>query len=136
MAPKTTSGSGFHLIFPFSVVDLVDNAINIENEKCDLKVEKFKKYLNELREFPTYRSLICCGRRGPVPLCQNSLNDRRTGALCCCDTKLSSTTRLSGIHSMSADNISHFFDKVTDTMLDLVNIEYEDNILHDAMLLS
>ena len=53
MAPKTTSGSGFHFIFRFSVVD---NATNLEIasdffEKFDLKFEKFKKYLNELREF-------------------------------------------------------------------------------------
>jgi len=73
MAPKTTSGSGFHFIFRFSVVDLVDNATNLENhllhffEKFDLKVEEFKKYLNELREFPMekYRCISviarCCG---------------------------------------------------------------------------
>ena len=30
MAPKTTSGAGFHLIFGFSVVDLVNNATNLE----------------------------------------------------------------------------------------------------------
>jgi len=30
MAPKTTSGAGFHLIFGFSVVDLVDNATHLE----------------------------------------------------------------------------------------------------------
>jgi len=40
------------------VVDLIDNATNLENdplhfvEKFDLKVENFKKYLNELRDFP------------------------------------------------------------------------------------
>ena len=63
MAPKTTSGSGFHFIFVIYVVDLVDNATNLETtswhffEKFDLKVEKFKKYLNELREFPTVKFL-------------------------------------------------------------------------------
>ena len=31
MAPKTTSGSGFHFIFVIYVVDLVDNATNLEN---------------------------------------------------------------------------------------------------------
>jgi len=30
MAPKTTSGSGFHFIFRFSAVNLVDNATNLE----------------------------------------------------------------------------------------------------------
>jgi len=59
MAPKTTSGSGFHFIFQFFVVDLVNNATNLENdplhifEKFYLKVEQFQQYLNELREFPT-----------------------------------------------------------------------------------
>jgi len=36
MAPKTTSGSGFHLIFGFSVVDLVDNAKNLEKSPLTL----------------------------------------------------------------------------------------------------
>ena len=31
MAAKTTSGSGFHFIFVIYVVDLVDNATNLEN---------------------------------------------------------------------------------------------------------
>jgi len=49
MAPKTTSGSGFHFIFRFFKVDLVDNATNLKKtslhffEKFDLKVEKLKK---------------------------------------------------------------------------------------------
>ena len=30
MAAKTTSGSGFHFIFVICVVDLVDNATNLE----------------------------------------------------------------------------------------------------------
>ena len=46
MAPKTTSGSSFHFIFRFSVVDLVDNAQTSKRppynffEKFDLKVEQ------------------------------------------------------------------------------------------------
>jgi len=78
MATKTTSGSGFHFLFRFSMVDLVDNATNHKNdplhffEKFDLNVEKFEKYLNELREFPMGKFFICCSRRGPQPLCQNS----------------------------------------------------------------
>ena len=36
MAPKTTSGSGFHFIFRFYVVELVDNATNLENDPLTL----------------------------------------------------------------------------------------------------
>jgi len=77
MAPKTTSGSGFHLIFRFSVVNLVDNATNLENdpltffEKFDVKVEKFKKYFNELHKFPRLSSLTRCGRCGSLSFYQN-----------------------------------------------------------------
>jgi len=35
MAPKTTSGSGFHFIFRFSVDDLVDNVTSHNREKRD-----------------------------------------------------------------------------------------------------
>jgi len=62
MVPKTTASSSFHFIFRFSVVDLVDNAKNLENdpltvfEKFDLKVENIKKYLNELQKFPRLSS--------------------------------------------------------------------------------
>ena len=44
------------------MVDVVDNATNLEKtplhffEKFDLKVEKFKKYLNELQRSPRLRS--------------------------------------------------------------------------------
>ena len=30
MAPKTTSGSGFHFIFEFGVLELIENDINID----------------------------------------------------------------------------------------------------------
>jgi len=57
MAAKTTSGSGFHFIFVLSVVDLVENANNLEKcllqnfEIFEVKVRKFENYLNELRAF-------------------------------------------------------------------------------------
>ena len=65
MVPKTSSGSGFHFTFQFSVVNLVDNATNLLN---NLKVEKFKKYVNELREFLICRFLIFCGHCGRLTL--------------------------------------------------------------------
>ena len=55
MAPITTSGSGFHLIFEFLVLELIENDINIDRLRGRLfkilgvKVEKFKNYANELR---------------------------------------------------------------------------------------
>ena len=63
MAPKTTSGSGFHFIFLFSVVDMVNNATNLENDplhffdKFDLKVEKFKKIFKRVTEISQGRHL-------------------------------------------------------------------------------
>ena len=59
MAAKTTSGSGFHFRFAFYALDFVENEYNIEGVRRTLfeifgaKVRKFKKYLNELQEFPT-----------------------------------------------------------------------------------
>jgi len=55
MAPITTSGSGFHFIFEFLVLELIENDINIDRlrrrlfEILGVKVEKFKNYANELR---------------------------------------------------------------------------------------
>ena len=57
MPPITTSGSGFHFIFQFPVLELIENDINID--RCSwrlfqilvVKVEKFKNYANELRAF-------------------------------------------------------------------------------------
>ena len=55
IAPITTSGSGFHFIFEFLVLELIENDINIDRlrrrlfEILGVKVEKFKNYANELR---------------------------------------------------------------------------------------
>jgi len=38
----------------------------------EVKVEKFKNYLNELQEFPIQGFLTFCSRSGSLPLCQNS----------------------------------------------------------------
>jgi len=57
MAPITTSGSGFHFIFEFLVLELIDNDINIDRlcgrifEILGVKVNNFKNYANELRAF-------------------------------------------------------------------------------------
>jgi len=46
MAPITTSGSGFHLIFEFLVLELIENDINVDRlrrrlfEILGVKVEK------------------------------------------------------------------------------------------------
>jgi len=54
MAPITTSGSGFHLIFEFLVLELIENDINIDRlcrrfyEILGVKVENFQNYANEL----------------------------------------------------------------------------------------
>jgi len=67
MAAKTTSGSGFHFRFVFYAVNVVENEYNIAGVRRTLfeifgaKVRKFKKYLNELQEFPTCNFLIFCG---------------------------------------------------------------------------
>ena len=53
MAPITTSGSGFHFIFEFLVLELIDNDINIDRlcgrifEILGVKVNNFKNYANE-----------------------------------------------------------------------------------------
>ena len=57
MAPMTTSGCGFHFIFEFLVLELIENDINIDRcsrhffEILAVNVEKFKNYANELRAF-------------------------------------------------------------------------------------
>jgi len=67
MAAETTSGSGFHFRFVFYAVDFVENEYNIARfprilfEIFGAKVRKFKKYLNELKEFLTREFLIFCG---------------------------------------------------------------------------
>ena len=54
MAPIATFGSGFHFIFEFLVLELIDNDINIDRLRrrlCEIlgvKFEKFKNYANEL----------------------------------------------------------------------------------------
>jgi len=50
MAPLTTSGSGFHVIFEFRVLELIENNINIGRlcgrffEILGVKVENLKNY--------------------------------------------------------------------------------------------
>jgi len=57
MAPLTTSGSVFHFIFEFFVLELIENDINIDRlrprifEILGVKVKNFKNYANELRAF-------------------------------------------------------------------------------------
>jgi len=57
MAPLTTSGSGFHFIFEFLVLELIENDLNIDRlcgrifEILGVKVKKFENYANELRAF-------------------------------------------------------------------------------------
>jgi len=56
MAPKTTSGSGFHSIFEFRVPDLIKKDINIDEvcgrlfEIFEGKFGTFKNYANEICE--------------------------------------------------------------------------------------
>jgi len=56
-ATITTSGSDFHFIFDFRVLELIENDINIDRcsgrffEILGVKVEIFENYANELRTF-------------------------------------------------------------------------------------
>jgi len=78
MAAKTTSGSGFR---PYSCSTPSTWSFQAKISKkfqghffeiFEVKVEKFKNYLNELQEFPIQGFLTFCSRSGSLPLCQNS----------------------------------------------------------------
>jgi len=78
MAAKTTSSSGFLLIFMFSTLDLLENGNNLKTcsghffENFEVKLQKILMNFKSYKNFPFRNFLIFCSDYGPVLLCINS----------------------------------------------------------------